>query len=221
MKLLLSALSKALLGFLLICLLLFFPAGTIHYPGGVRFLLTLFIPMAISGIILFFKYPDLLKNRLKAKEKQKEQSLYVKLSGCMFLLGFISAGISYRLGFLLLPKGFSIAGCIVFVVFYLMYFEVLRENVYLSRTIEVQKHQKVIDTGLYSVIRHPMYTATIFMFLSVPFILSSLLSLFFFLFYPLIIVLRLKNEEKVLENGLEGYSEYKTKTKYRLLPFIW
>lgn len=221
MKLFLSAASKVFLGFLLIYVLLFLPAGTLRYPFGIRFLLVLFIPMIIVGAVMFIKSPELLKKRLNSKEKQKEQSHLVKLSALMFLIGFVSASLSYRFDFLLMPDGFSAAGCIVFVLFYLMYFEVLRENAYLSRTIEVQENQKVIDTGLYSVIRHPMYTATIFMFLSIPFILSSFLSLFFFLFYPAIIVLRLKNEEKVLSEGLIGYPEYMNKVKYRLIPYVW
>lgn len=221
MKLFLSAASKVFLGFLLIYVLLFLPAGTLRYPFGIRFLLVLFIPMIIVGAVMFIKSPELLKKRLNSKEKQKEQSHLVKLSALMFLIGFVSASLSYRFDFLLMPDGFSAAACIVFVLFYLMYFEVLRENAYLSRTIEVQENQKVIDTGLYSVIRHPMYTATIFMFLSIPFILSSFLSLFFFLFYPAIIVLRLKNEEKVLSEGLIGYPEYMNKVKYRLIPCVW
>ena len=221
MKLLVNALSKVIAGFALILLLLFLPAGTMNYPGGWLFTCALFIPMVPAGIVMLLKSPDLLKKRLSAKEKQKEQSLVIKLSGLMFLLGFISAGISYRYTFLLMPRPLSLCALVVFVLSYLMYFEVLRENAYLSRTIEVHYGQKVIDTGLYGIIRHPMYTATIFMFLSIPFILSSWLSLIFFLFYPLLIILRLKNEEKVLEEELTGYKEYKNKVRFRLIPFIW
>ena len=221
MKLFISALSKVILGFCLILLILFLPAGTLLYPGGIRFLCALFIPMIFIGVILFIKQPKLLKKRLNAKESSKDQSLLVKLSGLMFLLSFIGAGLSHRFSFLLLPETVSWIGCIVFVLFYLLYFEVLRENAYLSRTIEIQENQTVVDTGLYSVVRHPMYTATIFMFLSIPLILSSLLSLFFFLPYPVIISLRLKSEEKVLEDGLSGYREYKKKVRYRLIPFIY
>lgn len=221
MKLLLSAFLKVILGFLLILLILFLPAGTLLYPNGIRFLIVLFVPMFIIGIILFVKKPELLKKRLNAKEKQAEQSVLIKLSGLIFILGFVAAGLSYRNSFLLVPKSVSCIACGVFILFYLMYFEVLRENEYLSRTIEVQENQTVIDTGLYGVIRHPMYTATIFMFLSIPLILGSILSFFIFLFYPVIIVKRLKNEEKVLEEGLTGYAEYKEKVRYRLIPFIY
>ena len=221
MKLFISSITKILLGFALILLILFLPAGTFFYPGGMRFLIVLFLPMILIGIILFVKQPSLLKKRLNAKESKKDQSRLVKLSGLMFVLGFIAAGLSHRYQFLQLPEIVSKIASIVFVLFYLMYFEVLRENAYLSRTIEIQENQTVVDTGLYAIIRHPMYTATIFMFLSIPLILSSFLSLFFFLLYPIIIILRLKSEEKVLEEGLIGYKEYKKKVCYRLIPFIY
>lgn len=221
MKLALNAICKVLLGFSMLLLLIFLPAGSFRYPSGWLFIGVLFIPMIIAGIVMLFKSPDLLRKRLSSKEKEKQQSIVIKLSALMFLLGFISAGISFRYSFLMISETVSLCGAAVFLLFYLMYFEVFRENAYLSRTIEVHKDQKVIDTGLYGIIRHPMYTSSIFMFLSIPFILSSWLSLFFFLFYPILIIVRLKNEEKVLEKDLTGYTEYKNKVRFRLIPFLW
>lgn len=221
MALLFSALLKVLLGFLLILLLIFLPAGTIHFMNGWLFISVLFLPMLIAGSVMYLKAPELLKKRLRSKESRKEQSLIVKLSGLMFLLGFIAAGLDFRFSILTLPRGVSYIFSAVFIVFYLLYFEVLRENAYLSRTIEIQENQKVIDTGLYGIVRHPMYTATIFMFLSIPLILGSLLSLLFFLPYPIMIIIRLKDEEKLLESELEGYKKYIHKVKYRLIPFVY
>jgi len=216
-----KGLTKYLAGLVLVMLLLFLPAGTLKYAGGWLFIALLFIPMLIMGIVLLMKDPELLGKRLNAKEKQSEQKGVVAASGLMFLAGFILAGLSFRFGWPAIPRWGVAAGAVVFLLSYLMYAEVLRENTYLSRTVEVQSGQKVIDTGLYGIVRHPMYTATIFMFLAIPVILGSLISLAVFLIYPVVIIRRIGNEEEVLEKGLEGYTEYKKKVRYRLLPFIW
>ena len=220
-KLFLEAITKFILGVLIICLLLFIPAGTIRYFNGWLFIILLFIPMFITGIVMMIKSPNLLKSRLNAKEKESDQKEVVKLSGLMFLIGFIIAGLNYRYNWIQLSNIVVIIGSIIFILSYVLYAEVLRENAYLSRTIEVQKDQKVIDTGLYGIVRHPMYFATIFLFLSIPLILGSLISFVIFLVYPFIIVKRIKNEEKVLEKELKGYKEYKKKVKYKMIPFVW
>ncbi len=220
-KLFFSALIKFLLGVLLLALLIFLPAGTFHFFGGMLLMALLFIPMFIAGIILLFKRPTLLKERLDAKEKEKEQNLVVKLSGLMFILGFIMAGLDFRFSILPLPKAVSIIFSALFLFSYALYAEVLRENTYLSRTIKVQENQTVIETGLYSKVRHPMYSATLLLFLSMPLILGSLLSFIIFLAYPFIIAHRIKHEEAFLERELKGYTEYKQKVKYKLIPFIW
>ena len=220
-KLLLEAIVKFLLGFVLVCLLLFIPAGTINYFNGWLFISLLFIPMFIAGIVMMIKSPDLLKSRLNAKETEGEQKLVVKLSGLMFIIGFIIAGLNYKYSWIMLPNIVIIISSTIFVLSYVLYAEVLRENVYLSRTIKVQKEQKVIDTGLYGIVRHPMYTSTILLFLSMPLILGSVISFIIFLVYPFIIAKRIKNEEEVLEKNLKGYKEYKKKVKYKLIPFIW
>ena len=220
-KLFLGALLKFTLGILLVGLLVFLPAGTFSFFGGWLFMGTLFIPIFLMGIVMLFKSPDLLKKRLDAKEKEKEQSLVVKLSGIMFLSGFTVAGLNHRFGWHILSKGVSVAAAVVFLLSYLIYAEVMRENAYLSRTVEVQEGQKVVDTGLYGIVRHPMYAVTIMLFLSMPIVLGSWISFALLLLYPLLIVFRIKNEEKVLEEGLGGYSEYKKKVKYRLIPGIW
>ena len=181
----------------------------------------LLIPMFFVGIVMMFINPELLKKRLNAKEKEREQSLVVKLSGLMFIAGFVVAGLGVRFRWYTLPKGVSEAAAAVFLIAYLLYAEVLRENTYLSRTIEVQENQKVIDTGLYGIVRHPMYAVTLLLFLSMPLVLGSLYSLFIFIAYPFIIVKRIKNEEMVLEKELQGYREYKDIVKYRLIPFVW
>ena len=181
----------------------------------------LFVPMFLAGIVMMFKNPELLKKRLNAKEKEDEQSLVIKLSGLMFLAGFIVAGLDFRFGWLPLPKGVSIGAAVVFLVAYALYAEVLRENTYLSRTIEVQEGQKVIDSGLYGIVRHPMYAVTLLLFLAMPLVLGSLISFVVFLAYPFIIAKRIKNEEAFLEKELDGYAEYKNKVKYRLIPFVW
>ena len=220
-KLFLEAIIKFTLGILIIGLLLFVSAGTINYFNGWLFMGLLFIPMFIAGIIMMIKSPNLLKSRLNAKEKESEQKDIVKLSGLMFIAGFVISGLNYRYSWMDLPNIVVIIGSIIFVLSYIMYALVLRENIYLSRTIEVQKNQKVIDTGLYAIVRHPMYTATIFLFLSMPLILGSLISFIIFLVYPFIIAKRIKNEEEYLEKNLKGYKEYKKKVKYKLIPFIW
>ena len=206
-KLFLEAIIKFTLGVLIIGLLLFIPAGTINYFNGWLFMAILFIPMFIAGIIMMIKSPDLLKSRLNAKEKEREQQEVVKLSGLMFIVGFIIAGLNYRYSWIELPNIVVIISSIIFLLSYTMYGEVLRENSYLSRTIEVQKDQKVIDAGLYKVVRHPMYSITIFLFLSMPLILGSLISFTIFLIYPFIIAKRIKNEEEYLEKNLKGYKK--------------
>lgn len=220
-KLFIQAIAKLLLGVILVGVLIFLPAGTICFFYGWLLMGILFIPMITAGIVMMLKNPKLLEKRLDVKEKQKEQQLVVKLSGLMFIAGFVIAGLGYRFGWYTLPKGVSIGAAVLFIFSYVMYAEVLRENTYLSRTIGVQEGQKVVDTGLYGVVRHPMYSATLILFLSMPLILGSLYSFFVFLAYPVIIAKRIKNEEELLERELNGYSEYKQKVKYRLIPFIW
>lgn len=220
-KLFIGAIAKFLLGVLLVGALIFLPAGTFQYFNGWLFLGVLFIPMFVAGVIMMFKNPALLKSRLDAKEKQREQSLVVKLSGVMFLCGFVVAGLGVRFNWYTLPKSLVITATLLFLAAYLLYAEVLRENAYLSRTIEVQENQKVIDTGLYSIVRHPMYSATLLLFLSMPLILGSVYSFIIFLAYPFIITKRIKHEEEFLEKELKGYGDYMKKVKYRLIPFIW
>ena len=220
-KLFFSAIVKFILGVALVGLLVFLPAGTLNFFGGWLFMAILFVPMFFAGVVMMIKNPKLLESRLDAKEKQKEQSLVVKLSGLMFIIGFVVAGLDFRFSWFSLPKIVSIIATVLFLIAYLLYAEVLRENTYLSRTIEVQEGQRVIDTGLYGIVRHPMYTATLLLFLSMPLVLGSLISFVVFLTYPAIIISRLKNEEKFLEKELKGYTEYKQKVKYRLIPFIW
>ena len=221
MKLFGEAIIKILLGIILVSLLIFVPAGTMNYFNGWLLCLLLFVPMFIAGIIMLIKSPNLLKKRLNAKEKIGEQKLVILLSLLMFVGGFIISGLDYRYGWSNLNNVVVIISCIVFLMSYIGYAEVLRENAYLSRTIEVQENQKVIDTGLYGIVRHPMYLVTIFLFLSMPLILGSLYGFFIFLIYPLIIIKRLLNEEKFLKKELDGYTDYMKKVKYRLIPFIW
>lgn len=220
-KLFYSAIIKFIFGVLLVALLVFLPAGTLNFLNGCIFMSVLFIPMLTAGIIMMIKNPELLEKRLNAKEKRTEQNLVVKLSGLMFFVGFVIAGLDFRFKWFQIPKSIVIISTVIFLVGYALYAVVLRENTYLSRTIEVQKNQKVIDTGLYGIIRHPMYSATILLFLAMPLVLGSLISFPVFLVYPVLIVLRIKDEEKMLETELEGYIEYKKKVKYRLIPFIW
>ncbi|MBQ2297104.1 MAG: isoprenylcysteine carboxylmethyltransferase family protein [Ruminiclostridium sp.] len=220
-KLLPQALAKFFLGVLLVGLLVFLPAGTLHYPQGWLFLGILFIPMFLAGLVMMAKNPALLKSRLDAKEKHAEQDRLVKLSGLMFLAGFILAGLTFRFDWFVLPMDVSLGAAVVFLLAYGLYAEVLRENTWLSRTIQVQENQTVVDTGLYGIVRHPMYSATLLLFLSMPLVLGSLPSFVVFLVYPALIVGRLQHEETVLEQELAGYAAYKTKVKYRLIPFLW
>ena len=220
-KLFIQAIIKFIIGLIAIGLLVFVPAGSINYWNGWIFMGLLFIPMFFAGIVLMVKNPELLKKRLNAKEKESEQKHVILLSGIMFLAGFAIAGLNYRFKWFILPDGVIITGSVVFLISYILYGEVLRENAYLSRTIEVQENQKVIDTGLYGIVRHPMYGVTIWLFLSMALVLGSIFSFIIFLIYPLIIAKRIKNEEKVLEKGLSGYSEYKKKVKYKIIPYIW
>ena len=213
--------GKFFAGVVVMVILLFVPAGTLRWRNGWLLMALLFVPMFLAGLVLMAKNPELLQKRLHAKEEQGEQKVVIALSAAMFLTGFILAGLSYRFGWLALPRWLVCAASAVFLLSYLLYAEVLRENAYLSRTIEVQQGQKVIDTGLYGVVRHPMYAATIFLFLSMPLILGSLPPFLIFLLYPAIIVRRIRNEEQVLEQGLEGYAAYERRVKYRLFPLIW
>lgn len=216
-----QAIVKFVLGAVLIGMLLFRPAGTFHYWNAWLFMGLLFVPMFFVGIVLMVKNPELLKKRLQAKEEQAEQSFVIKCGGLMFVAGFVIAGLNFRFQWIVLPDQVVWTGAVLFLISYLLYAEVLRENTYLSRTVEVQEGQKVIDTGLYGIVRHPMYSATIIMFLSMPLVLGSIISFGIFLFYPFIIAKRIKNEEEVLANELEGYIEYQKKVKYRMLPFLW
>ena len=221
MKLFLDALAKGLLGFVLMGLMLFAPAGTLDYPGAWRFLGLLFVPMLILAIVLAAKDPDMLRKRLNMKEKRASQQKVVGLSGLLMVLSFPVSGLDFRFGWSSLPDWVGVVSGLVLLVSYGLYAEVMRENAWLSRTVEVQEGQQVVDTGLYGLVRHPMYFATSLLFLSIPLVLGSWLSFAVFLLYPAAIVLRIGNEEKVLEDGLEGYREYKQKVKYRLLPGIW
>ena len=220
-KLFIQAITKFTFGFIIIALLLFIPAGTLNYLNAWLFIGILFVPMFIVGIILMIKNPDLLRKRLNSKEKEAEQGILLLLGGVMFICGFVVAGLNYRFEWIILPKYIVFIAAIIFLLAYVSYAEVLRENMYLSRIIEVQENQKVIDTGLYGIVRHPMYLSTILLFLSIPLVLGSLFSFLIFMIYPFIIAKRIKNEEKVLEQGLKGYLEYKEKVKYRMIPFIW
>ncbi|MBR6768655.1 MAG: isoprenylcysteine carboxylmethyltransferase family protein [Clostridia bacterium] len=220
-KLFFSALVKFSLGILLVGILIFLPAGSLSFVNGWIFMGVLFIPIFLVGVLLMLKNPALLQKRLDAKESQKEQNLVIKLSGLMFIIGFVLPGLGYRFGWYTLPYPVTLTASAIFLIGYCLFAEVLRENTYLSRTIEVQENQTVIDTGLYGIVRHPMYTATLLMFLSMPLILGSLYSLAVFLAYPFIIVLRIKKEEELLTKELDGYQEYKQKVKYRLIPFVW
>ena len=220
-KLFARALSKFIFGILLVGILLFLPAGTIAYPQGWLLLGILFVPMFIAGLVMMGKNPELLRKRLDAKEEQGDQKTVILLSGLMFLAAFLAAGLSFRFGLLLLPVWVSWVAAAVFLLAYALYGEVLRENVYLSRTIRVQEGQKVIDSGLYGVVRHPMYMSTLLLFLSMPLVLGSVLSFVIMLLYIPIIGKRIRGEERVLEAGLEGYAEYRRRVKYKVIPFVW
>jgi len=216
-----EGLIKFTAGIILVGLLVFLPAGTWQYWQGWMFMGILFIPMFCAGLVMMAKNPALLRSRLNAKEKQKDQDLVIKLSGLMFLAGFVVAGLGVRFGWYMIPKSVSIAAAAVFLIAYGLYAEVLRENTYLSRTIEVQENQTVVDTGLYGIVRHPMYSVTILLFLMMPLVLGSVFSFVIFLAYPFIIAKRIEGEEAFLEKELSGYKEYKEKIKYRMIPFIW
>ena len=216
-----QALAKYFLGVLLLGVLLFLPAWSFHYWQGWLLMGILFVPMFVAGLVMMAKSPDLLRKRLNAKEREKEQKTVVKLSGLLFIAAFVVAGLNWRFGWCVLPDWTVWVAAGVFLASYLLYAEVLRENTYLSRTIEVQENQKVIDTGLYGIVRHPMYMATTVLFLAMPLVLASPISFLIMLGYIPVIAKRIRNEEKVLEEGLEGYAAYKKRVKYRILPFIW
>lgn len=216
-----QAILKFVLGAVVIGILLFLPAGSFQYWNAWLFMGILFVPMILTGIAMMLKNPQLLRKRLNAKEKQTQQSVVNKLSGLMFIAGFVIAGLNFRFQWIILPDWVVWTGTVIFLLSYLLYAEVLRENTYLSRTVEVQEGQKVIDTGLYGIVRHPMYSATILLFLSMPLVLGSVISFVIFLTYPVIIAKRIRNEEAVLEQELDGYAAYKKKVKYRMIPFLW
>ena len=216
-----DALIKIAFGIVAMGLLLFLPAGTIHWLDGWLLMIILFVPMFFAGLVMYAKAPDLLRSRLRAKETQSEQKDVIKYSGLMFLAAFIIAGLNFRFQWIVMPRAMVWIDVAIFLLAYCLFGEVLRENQYLSRVIEVQEDQTVVDTGLYGVVRHPMYTATVLLFLSMPLVLNSLISFIIMLAYIPIIVKRIKNEEEVLETELKGYKEYKQKVKYRLIPFIW
>lgn len=217
----LSALLKFLLGVVLVAALLFIPAGTLNYPNAILLMVILFVPMFLAGLVLMVKNPDLLRRRLKVKEEQGEQRKIIAATGFMFVVGFILAGLDFRLDWLPLPQIISKVSALLFLLAYALYAEVLRENTYLSRTVMVEEEQKVINTGLYGLVRHPMYSATIILFLMMPLVLGSLIAFLVFLPYPIMIIKRLKNEEQVLSKELTGYTEYQKKVRYRLIPYIW
>ena len=220
-KLLFEAITKFIIGLIIVILLIFIPAGTYKYFNGWLLISLLFIPMFIAGMIMFIYNPNLLKSRLNAKEKEIEQKQVVIFSGLIFAFGFIISGLNYRYKWIILPEKITIISSIIFIIFYILYAIVLKENEYLSRTIKVSDNQKLVDTGVYSVIRHPMYLVTIVLFLMIPLILGSIISFIIFLLYPFVIIKRINNEEKVLEKELIGYKEYKKKVKYKLIPYIW
>ena len=220
-KLLFQSLTKFFLGFLIMGLLIFLPAWSLHYWQGWLLMGILFVPMFIAGLVMMVKNPELLQKRLNAKEQEKEQKTVVALSGLLFIAAFVVAGLNWRFQWCVLPNWAVWVAAGIFLACYLLYAEVLRENTYLSRTIEVQEHQKVIDTSLYGIVRHPMYMATTLLFLMMPLVLASPISFAIMLLYIPLIAKRIRNEEAVLEQGLEGYSEYKQKVKYKVIPFIW
>ena len=220
-KLAISGLIKYLLGAVLVGALVFLPAWTLAYPGAWLFLGVLFAPMLLMGVVMLVRAPELLAKRLSHKEKQKAQKGVVGLSGLMFLGGFVLCALDFRFGWSYVPVWLMILAAVVFLIGYAMYAEVMRENAYLSRTVEVQEGQKVVSTGLYGVVRHPMYLATLLMFVPMPLILQSFWGLCVFAVYPILIVVRIVNEEKLLSAELDGYAEYKKKVRYRLIPFVW
>ena len=219
--LLTQALAKFFLGVIVFGALIFLPAWSLHYWQGWLLMSILFVPMFVAGLVMLEKNPDLLRKRLNAREREAEQKTVVKLSGLLFITAFVVAGLNWRFGWRVLPDWAVWVATVLFLASYLLYAEVLRENTYLSRTIEVQENQKVIDTGLYGIVRHPMYMATTVLFLAMPLVLASPISFFIMLGYIPVIDKRINHEEKVLEDGLAGYAQYKKKVKYRILPFIW
>lgn len=221
MKLLISALTKYLAGLLLIGILLFLPAGTLHYPGGWLFCGLLFVPMFLLGVVLFIKAPALLEKRLRSKEEQTQQKQVVGLSALMFVGGFVLAGLDFRFGWTTVPSWIVVAASILLLVSYGLYAEVMRENTWLSRTVEVQEGQTVVDTGLYGIVRHPMYAVTTLLFLSMPLVLGSWIAFGVFLIYPALMAKRIRNEEALLASELSGYRDYQQKVRYRMIPFIW
>ena len=221
MKLLVEALTKFACGLLMVGLLIFWPAGTLCYPYGWLLVCLLFVPMLIAGVVMLAKSPDFLKKRLDVKEKQGAQKGVVAVAGLMFLVGFVVSGLDYRFGWSDMPAWVVITASVLFLIAYALYAEVMHENAYLSRTIKVEQGQTVVDTGLYGIVRHPMYAVTILLFMMIPLILGSWYALIVFAFYPAIIIVRLKNEEELLTRELPGYAEYKKKVKYRIIPFIW
>jgi len=216
-----DAAVKYLAGVLLTAVLVFVPAGTLRFRQGWLLMAALFLPMLVLGLVLLVKKPELLEKRLSSKEKQKDQRTVVKLSGLMFLLGFVLPGLGVRFGWYVLPFGVSVAAAVVFLISYALYGEVLRENAWLSRTVEVREEQTVVDTGLYGIVRHPMYAVTVPLFLSLPVILGSLWGLLVFCVYPFLLAARIRNEEEVLLRELEGYGAYRERVKYRMIPYIW
>ncbi len=220
-KLFFSAVAKFALGLVCTAVLLFLPAGTMRFPNGWLALAVMFLPMFAAGLVMLKTNPALLRSRLQAKEQQGEQRLVVGLSGLMFLCGFLTAGLDFRFGWSAMSGWVPACAAAVFLAAYGLYAEVLRENMWLSRTVRVQEGQRVVDTGLYGIVRHPMYASTVILFLSVPLVLGSWVSLAIFLAYPFLIVKRIRNEEQVLEAELDGYADYKTRVKYRLIPYIW
>ena len=220
-KLVVSALTKYLLGFVMVGTMLFLPAGTLHYPNGWLFIALLFVPMFVLGVVLLVKSPELLEKRLQSKEQEADQKIVIVLSLLMFVGGFAVAGLDFRFGWSQVPFWVTVVFSALLLISYGLYGEVMRENAYLSRVVEVQEGQKVIDTGLYGVVRHPMYAVTTLLFLSVPLVLGSWYAFAIFLIYPLLLVKRIRNEEAVLEQGLPGYKDYMKKVKYRMIPFVW
>lgn len=220
-RLLTQALGKVALGVVLVALLIFVPAGTMRFWNGWLLMLVLFIPMLAAGFVMYFKAPDLLRRRLNAKERQAEQKGVIAWSGVLFIAAFVLAGLGYRFSWPMLPRGWCIFFAAVFLIGYALFGEVLRENEYLSRTIEVQEGQRVVDTGLYGLVRHPMYATTVLMFLAMPLILGSVFSFLVMLGYIPVLIMRIRGEERLLEKELQGYAEYKQKVRYRLIPYIW
>ena len=220
-KLFIKALVRFLLGVVILGVVIFVPAGSVRYWQGWLLMGILFVPMFAAGLVMLWKNPELLRKRLNAREKESEQKTVIALSGLLFLAAFVVAGLNWRFGWWVLPDWAVWVAAVLFLVCYLLYAEVLRENTYLSRTIEVQENQKVVDTGLYGIVRHPMYMATTVLFLAMPLVLASPISFLIMLGYLPVIAKRIRNEETVLEEGLEGYSDYKKRVRYKIIPFIW